>query len=293
MKEYQECPICQSKDFDNYLECKDFTVSQKPFNLVSCSDCSFVFTNPIPLESEIGSYYESEEYISHSNTSKGLINLLYQNIRNHTLKKKVQLLESLSKSKNLLDIGCGTGEFLNTCQKNGFKVEGIEPSVPAAEQARKNFSLNVNDESHLENLEDESFDFISMWHVLEHVYHLNNRVLQLKRLVKNNGFIIIAVPNRTSYDAQHYKEHWAAYDVPRHLYHFSPKNIEQLFSNHGLQLFKTLPMKFDSFYVSMLSEKYKTSKSNLIKAFITGLKSNLNAGNKNEYSSQIYIFKKA
>lgn len=293
MKEYKECPICKSSSFTKTLECKDYTVSQKNFSLVSCNSCDFVFTNPIPTEDEIGSYYESEEYISHSNTNKGIVNTLYQKVRNHTLQKKIQLLQSLSKSHKLLDIGCGTGEFLNVCVQNKYIVEGIEPSPTAAKQAKDNYKLSVHNESQLDNFEAEQFDFITMWHVLEHVYHLNDRILQIKRLLSKEGHVIIAVPNRTSYDAAYYKEHWAAYDVPRHLYHFSPKNIEQLFDNHGFLLRKTLPMKFDSYYVSLLSEKYKTSKSNLIRAFIKGLQSNLKAGDNNTFSSQIYVFQKA
>lgn len=292
MKTYQNCPICTNNSFSPFLNCKDYTVSKEEFSIVSCTSCGFTFTNPIPEEQFIGSYYESEEYISHSNTSKGLINWLYQRVRNLTLKQKLLLLKSLSSEKSLLDIGCGTGEFLNTAQANGYNVQGIEPSPIAREQAIKNYKLNVSEENALDQLAENSFSFISMWHVLEHVYHLNDRIKQIDRLLKKDGHLIIAVPNRSSYDANVYQQYWAAYDVPRHLYHFSPKDIENLFSKHGFKLLKTLPMKFDSFYVSMLSEKYKSGTNNFLGAFLTGLKSNLKAGNKNTYSSQIYVLKK-
>lgn len=292
MKTYLNCPICEEKNFRHYLNCKDNTGSNESFKIVKCANCDFAFTNPIPAINEIGKYYESDEYISHSNTSRGLVNFLYQKIRNYTLDKKVSLLISLSKGKTLLDIGCGTGEFLSRAEDNGFQVQGIEPSSQARKQAINNFRLIVNEEDHLALIEDQSIDFITMWHVLEHVYNLNERILELKRLIKKDGHIIIAVPNMNSYDAQKYKEHWAAYDVPRHLYHFTEKDIKALVNKHGLEVEQTLPMKFDSFYVSMLSEKYKTGSSQLVSAFMTGLKSNSSAISKGGYSSQIYIIKR-
>lgn len=292
MKTYTNCPICNNANFSEFLTCKDNTGSDESFKIVKCQNCAFAFTNPIPTEQEIGRYYESDEYISHSNTTKGLINFLYQKVRNYTLDQKVSLLTKLGPGKQLLDVGCGTGEFLDRAQLHKFIVQGIEPSVAARQQAITNFSLSVNEESFLPGLDSSSFDFITMWHVLEHVYHLNDRLQELKRLLKDDGHLLIAVPNLKSYDAQKYKEHWAAYDVPRHLYHFSEKDIKAITSKHGLELKQILPMKFDSFYVSMLSEKYRTGKANLIPAFLTGLTSNLKASSEGGYSSQIYIIKK-
>lgn len=292
MKTYQKCPICEGEHFKNFLNCKDNTGSDESFTIVKCSACDFAFTNPVPLEKEIGKYYESDDYISHSNTDKGLVNFLYQKVRNYTLNKKVALLKSLNNGRNVLDIGSGTGEFLNQCKLNGFTINGIEPSQTGRDQAKKNFGINIKNEDDISHFEDSSFDFITMWHVLEHVYHLNDRVKELKRLVNRSGHIVIAVPNRNSFDAKNYKEFWAAYDVPRHLYHFTPNDIENICKKHELTLIKTLPMKFDSFYVSMLSEKYKTGRTNLISAFLTGLKSNLKGDPTKTYSSQIYILKK-
>lgn len=293
MKTYNECPICRDRTFSPFLYCKDNTGSNESFHIVKCDACNFAFTNPIPEEDQLGKYYESDEYISHSNTKKGLVNFLYQKVRNHTLNKKVSLLRSLSNGKKVLDIGSGTGEFLNQCKLNAFSVEGVEPSLKGRKQARDNFKLIIKTEEDLQNFNGSSFDFITMWHVLEHVYHLNDRLKELCRLIKKDGHIIIAVPNLTSYDAKHYGEHWAAYDVPRHLYHFSPNDIQNLSKSHGLNVIKTLPMKFDSFYVSMLSEKYKTGTLNLLSAFLVGLKSNIKAKGSNMYSSQIYILKRS
>lgn len=294
MKKHTSCPICEGKEFDEKLNCVDYTVSQKTFNILQCESCGFQFTNPIPLETEIGKYYESEEYISHSNTSKGIINKLYQTVRNITLQQKLKLINRLVKGKQLLDIGCGTGEFLKICKDNGYDVKGIEPSVNAQKFAVENYKLDVYSEEKIKEFTPNSFDLITMWHVLEHVYHLKERVEELKKLIVKNGVLIVAVPNHNSYDAEYYKEYWAAYDVPRHLYHFSPTDIKNLFEPNGFVLEEVLPMKFDSYYVSMLSEKYKRGKVNLLKAFQVGLKSNLKASNAEspKYSSQIYILRK-
>jgi ubiquinone/menaquinone biosynthesis C-methylase UbiE len=294
MKNYSNCPICSSKSFSKVRDCIDHTVSKNTFTIVECDKCNFQFTNPIPLESEIGTYYESEEYVSHSNTKKGLIFSLYQVVRNKTLVDKLNLIKSNTKAETLLDIGSGTGEFLNLCQQNDISVRGIEPSDQARKNAINSYNLNIENEEGLKNIENESIDAISMWHVLEHVYHLNERIETIKRVLKKDGALFVAVPNRSSYDAKKYNENWAAYDLPRHLYHFTPKDIKTLFEKHGFSLDKVLPMKFDSFYVSMLSEKCKTGKINYLKAFLSGLKSNRLALTKNDnsYSSQIYILRK-
>ena len=197
-------------------------------------------------------------------------------------------ISKLPKPTKILDIGAGTGDFLATAKKAGWQTTGIEPSDKA-----KNISISkgVTFAENLESVDSHSFDVITMWHVLEHVPDLENQIKTLKRLVKPNGTIIIAVPNYKSFDAKYYGEFWAAYDVPRHLWHFSKIAIEKLFANENMKLIKILPMIFDSFYVSLLSEKYKNGKMNFIKALYIGLKSNIKAKRNFEYSSHIYVIK--
>lgn len=292
MNTRKQCPICKGEKFSPFLIVKDYTVSKENYNIVRCDNCNFKFTNPIPEEDRIGDYYKSEEYISHSNTNKGLINKVYQTVRNITLEQKEKLVTKGRERGNLLDIGCGTGEFLNHAKQKGWSTEGIEPDTEARNLGRKNYGLQISDETRLSSIESSSIDVITMWHVLEHVYHLNDRVVELKRILKNDGTLYIAVPNLESYDANYYKEHWAAYDVPRHLYHFSKNDIVNLMNRNGMEVKQILPMKFDSFYVSMLSEKYKKGKTNLWKSFINGWKSNKLAKKSMNYSSLIYKIEK-
>jgi SAM-dependent methyltransferase len=294
METLKVCPVCGSNNFSNYLNCIDYTVSKETHTIVTCNACTFKFTNPRPEESVISKYYQSEDYISHSNSSKGLFNKLYQNVRNYTISLKKDMIVKHVSRGTLLDIGCGTGEFLNYMNKNGWETKGVEPGADARNYAISVYGLNVGNEDSIKEIKDESISVITMWHVLEHVHDLNNRLIELKRLIKKDGVIIIAVPNYTSYDAKKYKKFWAAYDLPRHLYHFSPNTITQLFSNHGLRKIETRPMKFDSYYVSMLSEKYKSGRIKYLNAILVGFISNWRSRlkNNNTYSSQIYMFVK-
>jgi len=288
-----KCPVCTGQELIPKLNCLDHTTSQETFTIVSCGTCDFTFTNPRPLDKKLGDYYKSDMYISHTNNTKGLFNWMYQTVRNYAIGTKVSLLKSIQKTGTHLDIGCGTGEFLNACKRAGFTTKGIEPSELARKQAINNHGLNVSSDTDLSQYTDKEFDSISMWHVLEHVPALNETISQFDRLLKPDGKIIIAVPNHKSWDAKFYKEFWAAWDVPIHLWHFSKETIEQLFENSNFSLEKTKPMIFDSFYVSLLSEEFKTGKKNFITGFIIGFISNV-AGlfSKRGHSSTIYVFKK-
>ncbi len=288
------CPVCGSGQSQPFISCKDYTVSQETFNIVSCSACGFKYTNPRPSDDTIGQYYKSEDYVSHTNTKKGLINRLYHMVRSHTLKKKLGLIESFVSRGTILDYGCGTGMFLNTCKEAGWRSFGFEPDSDARTIAsKKGLSVFNTKESLALELGSAKFDVITLWHVLEHVTDLDDTLSFFKNHLSDKGTLIIAVPNYTSFDAQHYKEYWAGYDVPRHIYHFNLDSVSKLLSKFGFTHVKSLPMKFDSFYVSMLSEKYKTGSIRYLNAFINGLRSNLRARDPNAYSSVIYIFKKA
>lgn len=278
------------KNTKPFLKVKDYSVSQETFELLFDEDLDMLITYPQPSLDKLPSYYESVDYISHTDGNKSLFEKMYQFVKSIALKNKLKLINSQSPKGRILDIGAGVGDFLSVCKNDGWQTIGIEPSDKAKNIAK---SKGVSFVENLSELEDNSFDIITMWHVLEHVPNLEEQITELKRLIKPNGTIIIAVPNFKSFDAKHYGQFWAAFDVPIHLWHFSKTAIQKLFAKEKLELIKVLPMKFDSFYVSLLSEKYKTGKMNFIKAFFIGLKSNMKATRNSEYSSHIYVIKNA
>jgi len=284
------------KEKHKVLTCQDYTVSNEKFDLILDENLDMLVTSPKPKDEDLSKYYESKNYISHTDSNKSLIDKIYQVVKNYTIKKKVNLINTFkTDEKSILDIGCGTGDFLSACENSGWSVSGIEPNKKAKSIALKKIEL-VNIEDDIEDLLGNQnniyqFDVITMWHVLEHVPNLSEYILSLKKLLKPNGTLIIAVPNYKSYDAQYYGKFWAAYDVPRHLWHFSQKSIQLLFLKYDFQIATTLPMIFDSYYVSLLSEKNKTGISNPGYAFYIGLLSNLKAKKTKDYSSLIYVIK--
>ncbi len=292
---YTSCPVCGDKDFFKVLTAVDQTVSKKEFEIVECSKCSLRFTQDVPDESTISAYYKSEEYISHTNTNKGFINKLYQLVRGITLEQKQRNIEKMTGIKNgrLLDVGSGAGLFVRHMKDKGWEVTGLEPDADARKQALSSYAVLLEPTEAMNNLEANSFDAITLWHVLEHVHELDSFLEKLKLLLKPSGIIFIALPNYNSLDAKTYETNWAAYDVPRHLYHFNPDSINVLMKKHGLTVIKHHPMWFDSFYISLLSSKYKKGKVNYLSAFFTGLKSNISAlANPEKCSSVIYLVKK-
>jgi len=292
--QYQLCPFCGSEKIQSVLQVKDFTVSGETFPIAHCWNCSGRFTQNIPAQSSIGKYYQSVDYISHSETQQGFVNSLYHRVRKRTLNNKFELVRHYAGigEGSILDLGCGTGAFLNRMKSGGWKVRGLEPDAGARSKAKELYGLDIDEPALLDQLPSASFNAITLWHVLEHVHALHDYLEQLKRLLAPSGAILIAVPNYTSFDSLQYQQYWAAYDVPRHLYHFSPDAMKKLLNSHGLKLEKMLPMWYDSFYVSLLSEKYRTGSSHLPRATLVGFLSNLKAlGHVSRCSSVIYVVK--
>lgn len=275
--------INQDKHFITVL---DHSVSKESFSLFLDENLDLLAAVPQPSPEQLPKYYESDDYISHTDGKRSLFEKAYHFIKNIALRNKTKLISKLQHRGSLLDLGAGTGDFLNAAKADGWHVTGVEPSGKAREIAAKKGLQLHPDTSHLP---DHTFDVITMWHVLEHVPDLNAQIIELKRLLKPGGTIVIAVPNFKSYDANHYGEYWAAYDAPRHLWHFSRTSIAKLFGAHGMVLKDVLPMKFDAFYVALLSEKYRTGKMNYVKALRIGLQSNAKAAKTGEYSSLIYV----
>lgn len=291
---YTHCPVCGSSDIHPILTAKDHSVSGEDFVIWQCQSCTLRFTQDVPDENSIGPYYQSQDYISHSNTNKGLLNKLYQAVRKFTLGQKSGLVISHTTQKGrILDIGAGIGAFLNEMKQKGWDIDGVEPDYGARQQAKNLFAINLKPTPELYQLPHGSYDAITLWHVLEHVEPLQDYVAQLKKLLTPNGRIFIAVPNYTSLDADLYGNRWAAYDVPRHLYHFTPRSIEVLVEKHGMKIITRKPMWFDAFYISLLSSKYRTGRTSWFGAGINGIRSNFKAlVNKKKASSLIYIISK-
>jgi len=292
---YPVCPGCGASSIRQQFSAEDFTVSHQLFGIWECSHCSLRFTQDVPDAGAIGAYYRADAYVSHTDTKEGLVNRLYHIVRKRTLRRKCALIKAQTglPAGRLLDIGAGTGAFAHTMQQAGWQVTALEPDSDTRQRAKELHGLDLLPAEALMQLPEASFDAITLWHVLEHVHDLHAYMKQVKKLLSPHGRIVIAVPNYTSYDAGYYRQFWAAYDVPRHLYHFSPASIHRLLAQYQLQLADCRPMWFDSFYVSMLSWSYKTGRNNIIRASWVGLLSNIHALlNRQRCSSLIYIAKK-
>jgi len=291
MVEISECPVCNGKVFLTIAQCQDYTVSHETFTVKQCTSCLLGITTPRPEENTLGSYYESPEYISHSGKSAGVIGLIYTIARFFSLRWKKNIINQFSSTGSILDFGCGSGEFLNSLQKANWNITGIEPSELARKKASDLNGKSIY--SSLDEIPGKEFDSITAWHVLEHVPSPLETMQQLKSHLKKSGTIFIAVPNYQSPDAKHYKDYWAGFDVPRHLWHFSKQSMQTLLEKSGLEVVKIIPMRLDAYYVSLLSEKYKAENRlsflHYFSAILSGAASNFRAYTEKNHSSLIYI----
>ena len=290
-----KCPLCKSARFLNYSEITDFAVTGEKFIVCKCADCQLLFTNPRPSQTDIGPYYNFPEYFSHEDKAKNITQWIYQTVRNYNISKKVDFIQHFKKKGKLLDYGCGTGEFLKAAKNKGWKVAGIEPNEKARLQA--NLKLKDRVKESIEEIDkNTSYDIVTLFHVLEHIHDLRKTSKKIIKHLKSEGYLIIAVPNYESWDGKKYGKYWAGWDIPRHLYHFNSHVMMAFKGEFGLELIETKPMKFDSFYVSLLSEGYLNKEASLLKkywnAFFAGIKSNRIAKKPGDFSSNIFVFKK-
>lgn len=286
------CPWCGTTSEQTHIELKDYFLSKEEFRIMECPHCGLLFTVPRPGPNEIGKYYQSEEYYSHQQNKKGFIPKIYEFVKSFNIKNKTAMaIGGLPKGK-LLDIGCGVGDFLVQVKKQGWEVQGIEPSADAKAIAQTRLGFLPKDPSEYASLEDQSFDVITMWHVLEHVDDLKFQTSELVRLLKPGGRLVIALPNFQSFDCQYYKDVWAAWDVPRHLNHFAPDVVRSIISSEGFQVIDTQRLKWDAYYISYMSERFLGHSLPLLRGAWVGLRSNKKARRSGMYSSLVYRFQK-
>ena len=291
--EFSKCPLCQSDKIQSFINLKDYSISKKPFEIWQCNQCKFLFTQNIPDEESIGSYYASEDYISHSDTQKGMVNKLYHIARKIMLNKKFRFIKKINSGKTILDIGCGTGYFLNYMQKKGYQTLGLEVSEEARTFGKQNFGLTILPPDHLLNDKiDRQYNVITLWHVLEHIYDPKFYLQKISKILDDDGVLILALPNPDSFDAHFYQNYWAGYDVPRHIWHFTPQTIAKFISEYfTITQLKRLP--FDSFYNSLLSEKYRNKKLPFFRGLFVGFMAYMySLINVKKSSSIIYVLKK-
>ena len=294
-----KCPFCESENNSLHLKLKDYFLSKEDFEIYECNECKLLFTMPRPDATAIGRYYKSDDYLSHNEHKKGLVPWIYNRVKKINVKNKyIMVWNGMEPQKTgnhtnpyLLDFGCGVGDFLHYAQQNGCEVMGCDLSEDARKIASEKLGKTIVTPDEIFALPHSTFDIITMWHVLEHIDNLHNQVEQLHRLLKDNGRLVIAVPNYKSNDAEYYNDKWAAYDVPRHLNHFHKESLQNIFCGK-FQLKEIHPMKWDAYYISMMSEKYAGNRNSFIRGVIRGWRSNRKAQKSGEYSSLIYIFDK-
>ncbi len=312
-----ECPLCESRvGASEVLQARDHLITGKLYKVVRCLTCDFLYTNPRPTIEDSINHYRSDDYISHTDSKHGLRDRMYQAIKQHMLKKKLRVIQRAAqrhrknahadKPLELLDFGCGSGEFVLASQKAGHQSVGYEPDQMAAMKVKQKGARVLDKQDDLDAIQDHSFDVITLWHALEHVHELGQCMKELRRLLSDTGLLVIAAPMVNSTDAEYYKRFWAAYDLPRHLYHFNPSSLLQLGRNFGFELIRRHALPFDSYYISLLSESYKEQETNkqeanlksrpglpaLLRALWMASWSNLRAATSSKpWSSEIFLFR--
>ena len=292
MHDQDYCPLCSKSDLQVFREVSDWRGSQETFTIRQCTNCHFLITTPRPVNEELGRYYPSEDYVSHTDKPKGLFDKVYFAVQQKNLKDKHQKISKFITQGQLLDYGCGAGSFMQFMKQNSWEVEGVELSEQAAAIASKRVGAKVLSPLNYEKKE-ASFDLITLWHVLEHLPEIEDRLVDFYRWLKPGGYLFLALPNHRSLDARHFGSHWAAWDVPIHLWHFNQESMKQLAKRMEMEWVDTFPMPFDAYYVSMISAKNKGQTFWPLSGLWRGWRSNVQAQRTGEASSLIYVLKKA
>ncbi len=289
------CPVCGGTELKQEMTCVDHCATGETFQLWRCAGCGFLFTQDFPADDSMDDYYDAPAYISHTDTWQGIVNTTYHLVRAFMLRRKARLVERAAhlRKGNLLDIGAGTGYFARAMMKRGWQVKAVDSSIAARNYALIHFDHNIEEDSAIAGYADHSFNVVTLWHVMEHIEHLEHIWNEIYRLLDSKGVLVVAAPNHLSADARKYGAYWAAYDVPRHRWHFTPSTIQRLASKYGFIMAAHYPMPFDAFYISMLSEQYMRSDHDMVRGLASGASAWLKSlGRKELSSSMIYVFRK-
>jgi len=264
--EETNCLICGGTDHSPFLTGYDRFDPEKKrkFSLVRCNRCNFIFLNPRPDSTSIQKFYSHQDYHPFLNLnapSKDLISKIYLLIRPYSIRWKRKKIHRAKGIGSILDVGCGTGEFLFEMKRWKWEVVGIEADERGLQYARDTLGLKVFKDPEW-NFPRESFDVVTFWHTLEHIHDLRGTLERIVPLLKREGLLLIAVPNISSLDFKIYKRDWVALDLPRHLYHFEPNSLKALCRSLGLEVFKYHQIPLDTFYNCLMSERLAFERSN-------------------------------
>ncbi len=273
---------------NKHLHCdsKDYLVTGESFKVYLDENKIIGKTFPAPKKSEMFKYYDSNQYLPHSYNNKNLITILYSVVKRQMHRKKLEWMSrQLNHNSSVLDYGCGTGDFVNYLRSKSVMAYGYDPNIKfnldSPDYLTNNFDWGVN-----------KYDIIFLWHVLEHTHDPFVLLQSLKKLLKKNGKIFIAIPNFKSFDSTYYRKYWAGYDLPRHLWHFSRKSIYQIAEQNNFKIHTEKRLYLDAIYVSFLSEKYKSSRFPYLQGLIIGFISIFRSFFTKESSSFLFVFNK-
>ncbi len=294
-QEFKPCPLCGASGQIPYAGCTDYTVSKEHYTLMRCPSCGMVYTLDPPSQDKMAQYDKLGLKLKLGDSPSGLIGKLYYRVRSYMLGRKAHIVESQSyrTAGTLLNYGAKTGFFSHRMERRGWKVISVEKYHEERQFSLEMFHHRMIDLNEMDKLRPGTFDVITLWHVFEHNPHPDKLLDRFYDLLRPGGILVMACPNICSTDAMHYGPYWAAYDVPRHLWHFSPTSLCNLVHKHGFTLMHHESMPFDSFYISILSEKQMRHKLAFIRGFLYGLHSWLvSLSKRGKSSSLVYVFRK-
>lgn len=295
MPDMSVCPACQATTATDLFQARDHLVSGREFLIRRCTNCGMGWTVDPPAEEDAGKYYVSDEYISHTDSKQSLADRLYHLARGFMLKRKGKLVDSaVGKSAGIMmDFGSGTGYFAAFMQQRGWQVTGIELSEMARNYSVERFGIRAIGPQQVRDLPSASADCVTFWHVLEHLYDPAGWMDEVKRILKDDGRCIIALPNFASADAEWFGKRWAALDVPRHLWHFSPQAFREFAEKQGFVCESTSALPLDLFYISLLSYRNDGKGMPLARGVLTGVVIALRSlFRRDSASSLVYVLSK-